>query len=167
MICFSASLRLSSVDFSCIRRKNKEGDHVPNGYAGFNWENAYYIFNDYVKDHYQLKGFASAFSDSVQCVVYNGNGNPLSIYLPNAANQFGVHSFSASSIYHDEIRISVTGFRSNVPTITKQLVLNRDSPKLFQIDFEQIDKITFTPRNINLYTLKKPTLCLVLLNFMF
>ena len=125
------------------------------------------MFDDYVKDNYQLKGFASAFSNSIQCVVYNGNGNPLSIYLPNASNQFGVHSFSASSIYHDEMSVSVTGFRSNVPTITKQLILTLNSPKLFQIDFEQIDKITFTPRDLNLYTLKKQTFCLVLLNFMF
>ena len=159
------SLRLSSVDFSFIRRKNKEGDHVPNGYARFNWENAYYIFNDYVNGKFQLKGFASAFSDSIQCVVYNGNGKPLSIYLPDAANRFNVHSFSALSVYHDHMKVSVTGFRSNVPTITKQLVLDRGSPKLFQIDLEQINKITFIPTDIDCETMKKQTFCLIFLNF--
>lgn len=159
------NLRLSSVDFTLVRRKNKVGDHVPNGYAGFNWENAYSIYKDYIKENSHLNGFTGAFSDSIQCVVYNGNGNPLTIYLPNAANQFGVHSFFASSIYHDEMRISVTGFRSNVPKITKQLVLSRGSPKLFQINFEEIDKITFTPMENSLYTMKKQTLCLVFINF--
>lgn len=159
------NLRLSSVDFSLIRGK-QQGDHVPNGYAGFNWENAYYIFDTYAKESYVLKGFLPAFTDSVKCVVYSGNGNPLSIYLPNASNKFGVHSFSALSVYHDEMRVSVTGFRSNVPILTKQLVLNRGPPKLYQIDFEQIDKIIFTPTGIDVFTLKKLTLCLVLLNFM-
>jgi hypothetical protein len=162
---FKETLRLSTVNFNLIRQTKSEGDHIPNGYAGFNWENGYYINEEYVKKHYQLKGFLNSFTNQIKCVAFNGKGNSLSIYLPNSSKKFNLHSFQALSIYHEKFRISITGYRLNIPILTKTILLTNQISKLFQIDFQQIDKITFTPAGIDFYTLKPQTFALVYLNF--
>jgi hypothetical protein len=120
---------------------------------------------EYVKGHYQLKGFLNSFTNQIKYVAFNGKGNSLSIYLPNSSNKFNLHSFEAISIYHQNFRISITGYRANIPILTKNILLTNQISKLYQIDFQQIDKITFTPTGIDYYTLKPQTFALISLNF--
>ncbi len=108
------------------------------------------MFEEYVKQHYQLKSFLNSFSDSIKSVGFNGRGNPLSI---ESSNKFDFHSFECISIYHDELKLCVTGYRSNISILTKNILLTNKSSKVFLIDSKQIDKITFTPMGIDFYTL--------------
>lgn len=154
------------MNFTAIREGKTVGAHVPNGYAGFYWENAYYIFEQYVTMNFNLAGYQPSFTDTIKCVAYNGNGNPLSIYLPNPSNTFSLHSFDGISVYYDRLQISITGFRSNVPIFIKRHVLDR-SRKTFQINFEGIDKVMFTTSAITEMTMKPRTFALIDLNFIF
>jgi hypothetical protein len=89
----------------------------------------------------------------------------MSIFLLNSTNKFGLHSFEALSIYHDNFKLSLTGFSSNQTIYIKHIILNNKYPTFFQIDWEQIDKITFTPLiNDYIYTLKPETFALTYLN---
>jgi hypothetical protein len=122
------------------------------------------MYKEYASKHYQLKGFLNAYKNSQNCVAFNGRGNSLSIFLPNSSNKFGLHSFEALSIYHDNFKLSLTGYRSNIAIYIKHLILTNKSPTLFEIDWEQIDKITFTPSCIE-FTAKPATFALINLNF--
>jgi hypothetical protein len=145
-----------------IPQSKKEGGHIPNSYAGFNWENIYYMFQQTVLSNTQLIGFLNAYTNSIKCVAYNSRGNPISISLPNSRNTFGLHSFEAMSVYHDNFKLTVTGYRSNVIFAVKIILLTK-KPTLFEIDWEQIDKITFTPARI-CETAKPETFILTCLN---
>lgn len=125
------------------------------------------MYKEYALQFYQLKGFLNSFINNENCVAYNGNGKALSIFLSNSSNKFSLHSFEAISIYHDNFKISLNGFRSNQIIYIKHIILNNKSPKLFEIDFEQIDKITFIPTTLDFYTLKPATFALITLNFIF
>lgn len=154
------------VNFTFIRRAENVSDCIPNGYAGFYWENAYYIYEEYVKTRAQLSGYLASFTNTIKCVAYNGRGNPLSIYSPNPLNTFGLHSFEAMSAYNDynSLRVSVVGYRSNMPVFVKHHVLDR-TRKTFQLDFERIDKVTFTTSLLSIITTKPLTFALINLNF--
>jgi len=124
------------------------------------------MYKEHALKYYQLKGFLNAFKDSQNCVAFNGNGKSMSIFLLNSTNKFGLHSFEALSIYHDNFKLSLTGFSSNQPIYIKHIILNNKYSTLFEIDWEQIDKITFTPSiNDYIYTLKPETFALTCLNF--
>lgn len=163
---FLGNLRISMVNFNFIRKSENVSDCIPNGYAGFYWENAYYIFEKYVQTHAQLSGYQASFTSTIKCVAYNGRGNPLSIYLPNPSNTFGLHSFEAMPAYYDydQLRVSVVGFRSNMPVFIKHHVLDR-SRQIFELNFEQIDKVTFTTSPIITISTKPLTFALINLNF--
>ncbi|CAF1530673.1 unnamed protein product [Adineta ricciae] len=157
-------LRLSSVNFSLIHQKHKDGAHIPNGYAGFNWENIYYMFEQHARENIQLRGFLTAYNDSRCCVAYNGRGHAILIYLPNASNTFGIHSFEAMSVYHDEFQLKVSGYRSNVLLAVKNIILKRGELNLFEINWDRIDRLVLTPERI-LGTNKPETFILANLNF--
>jgi hypothetical protein len=121
------------------------------------------MFEEYASGKYQLKGFMNAYNNSRKCVAYNGKGNSMSISLSNSQNTFGLHSFESLSIYHDNFKLTVTGYRSNVVVAVKNIVLINKNCTRFEINWEQIDKITFTPARI-CETAKPETFILTCLN---
>jgi len=123
------------------------------------------MYKEYASKYYQLKGFLNAFKDCQDCVAFNGNGKSMSIFLSNPTNKFGLHSFEALSIYHDNFKLSLTGYRSNQIIYIKHIILNNKYPILFRIDWKQIDNIIFTPSTIDyISTLKPETFALTYLN---
>jgi hypothetical protein len=123
------------------------------------------MFESYASKNVHLKGFSNAYTWSRKCVAYNGKGESISIFLSNSRQTFGLHSFEALSIYHDDFKLSLTGYRSNLVFDTKSLILNRKRPTLFEIDWEQIDRITLTP--VLLFDSMKPkTFALTCLNLL-
>ncbi|CAF4966193.1 unnamed protein product [Rotaria sp. Silwood1] len=157
-------LRISTINFAQIPRAIKNGGHIPNGYAGFNWENAYYMFEDFVKAR-QLKGFTNAFVNSRQYVAYNGRGDSMSFSLCDQSKTFGLHSFEAISIYHEDFKLSVAAYRVDVLFDTKFVMLTTAKATTFEMDWEQIDKVVFKPER-NLETLKPETFALTCLNLL-
>ncbi|UJR16864.1 hypothetical protein I4U23_003762 [Adineta vaga] len=156
-------LRISTIDFLQSSRAKKEGDHIPNGYAGFNWENIYYMFEEHARGNFQLKGFLNAYNPSRNCVAFNGRGKAASILLPNSSNKFSLHSFEAMSVYHESFQLIVSSYRSNVLFAVKNIILTKKNPILFEINWERIDKITFTPERIT-GTVKPETFIIACLN---
>jgi hypothetical protein len=106
------------------------------------------MFEQTALSNIQLKGFLNAYTNSIKCVAYNSRGNPISISLPNYRNTFGLHSFQAMAVYHDNFKLKVTAYRSNIIFAVKIILLTKNKPTLFEIDWEQIHKITFTPELI-------------------
>lgn len=140
------SLRISTVNFSFIPNSCVRGGHVPNGYAGFNWENACYITRYHAIPDMHWKGFRKAFHDAQENVVYNDRGAALTISLPNPGQRFGLHSFEAISVYHNELRLFITAYRSNVIFNTKYFILTKDQLELFEVDWEEIDRVVIKPQ---------------------
>ncbi|CAF3906410.1 unnamed protein product [Rotaria sp. Silwood1] len=159
------SLRISTINFAQIPRAIKNGGHIPNGYAGFNWENAYYMFENFVKEAPQLKGFIKAFVNLRQCVAYNGRGDSMSFFLFDQSKTFGLHSFEAISIYHEDFKLSVSAYCAGVLFDTKHVMLTTAKVTTFEMDREQIDKVVFKPER-NLETLKPETFALTCLNLL-
>ena len=159
----SNSFQIMTIDFSNIPKIKQDGDRIPNGYAGFNWENIYFMSEQNAIDNHQLQGFRNAYTNSRKCVAYNGRGNPITMFLPNTQNSFSLHSFEAMSIYHDNFKLTITSYRSNVIFSVKNIILTNKKPTLFEINWEEIDKITFKPERI-LETGKPETFVLTSLN---
>ena len=87
------------------------------------------------------------------------------IFLSNEERVFGLHSFEAISIYHENFKLSVTAYRSNSVYDTKNVTLTSRKPTLFEVDWENIDKIAFTPARIR-ETVKPETFALTCLNLL-
>jgi hypothetical protein len=84
----------------------------------------------------------------IKCVAYNSRVKPISISLPNYRNTFGLHSFQAMAVYHDNFKRTVTAYRSNIIFAVKIILLKKNKPTLFEIDWKQVQKIIFTPERI-------------------
>lgn len=157
------SLRISTIDFSRIDQRRNHHCVIPNGYAGFNWENAYYMDRDLISTNRYLNGFQMAFHDSQKYVAYNSRSAALTLYLPDPGQTFGVHSFEAICIHHATLKVFITAYRSNVVINRKSITVSSDQLKLFEIDCEQIDRIVFAPESL-LATMKPATFALSTLN---
>ena len=123
------------------------------------------MFHDFTVAKHHLKGFENAYTNSRKCVAYNGKGSSTSFFLPNARKTFGVHSFEAISIYHLNFKLSVTAYRADFIYDTRNVTLTNMKPTLFEIDWEHVDRITFTPEYI-LETVKPETFALTCLNLL-
>ena len=159
------SMQISTINFAQIPQSPTDGGHLPNGYGGFNWENAYYIFQCQTSGTHHWNGFRNAFTNSRNCVAYNSKGSAMSIFLSNARTTFDLHSFEAISIYHENFKLSITAYRSNLIYDTKKLILTKKAPRLFETDWYEIDGITFTPER-NYETSKPETFALTCLNLL-
>ena len=137
------SLRISTIDFVRIPQASVRGGYIPNGYAGFQWENAYWMSKDYLPGKVQLKEFLTAFHDSQDYVAYNSGSGPLTISVSNPEQTVGLHSCEAVTVYYSDFKVFVTGYRSNNVIGTKNVVLTNDKSTLFEIDWEGLDRITF------------------------
>lgn len=87
------------------------------------------------------------------------------IFLSNEERTFGLHSFEAISIYHEDFKLSVTAYCSNSIYDTKNVTLTSRKPTLFEVDWENIDKIAFTPAHIR-DTVKPETFALTCLHLL-
>ena len=89
----------------------------------------------------------------------------MSIFSSNAHTTFDLHSFEAISIYHENFKLSITAYRSHLIYDTKNVILTKKAPRLFEIDWYEIDRITFTPES-NYETSKPETFALTCLNLL-
>ncbi len=162
----SESLRISTVTFDRFSQWKITTGTIPNGYAGFNWENAFYMLESCVTESHPFNGFANACKHGRKSMAFNGRGAPLSIFLSNQGKTFGLHSFEAISIYHENFKLSITSYRSNDVFDTKTIILTKNYPILIEIDWEQIDRIKFSSAGINQDSSKPKTFALTYLNLL-
>ena len=99
----------------------------------------------HVESNFHLAGFRKAFHAAQEDVAYNGRGAPLMLSSANPGQRFGLHSFEAMSVYHGGLKMFITAYRSNVVVDTKYVMLSSDELKLFEMDWEEIDRVVFQP----------------------
>lgn len=136
------SLRISTIDFSGIPRTTKPRCPIPNGYAGFIWENARYA-DRHIASIPCLAGFRMAFRDSQKYVAYNDYDAALTLYLPNPGNKFDLHSFEAISVRRPTMKLFIKAYRSELVIDVKDVMLVNEL-RLFEIDWEGIDRLVFS-----------------------
>jgi hypothetical protein len=119
-----------------------------------------------VTESHPFNGFANACKHGRKSMAFNGRGAPLSIFLSNQGKTFGLHSFEAISIYHENFKLSITSYRSNDVFDTKTIILTKNYPILIEIDWEQIDRIKFSSAGINQDSSKPKTFALTYLNLL-
>ena len=76
---------------------------------------------------------------------------------------FGLHSFEAISVCHGDLRVFIMSSRSDSVVERQTITVSVDQLKLFQMDWEQIDRILFEPEPRS-DTLKPSTFALSSLN---
>ncbi|CAF1415974.1 unnamed protein product, partial [Didymodactylos carnosus] len=140
------SKSVKTITFDDIENaRDKDGDFVPNRYKGFNWKNVRYVDENWAKQTKKTAGFANAYTYG-QIIAYNARGESISISVNYDYYQtFTLHSFIANSIEYDDFQLNITGYCSNVKLYKKTVTLSIDSPQLFQMNWSNIDKITFRP----------------------
>lgn len=90
---------------------------MPNGYKNLTWINASVIKNVTRNGGY-MTGVVSGHNS-----IYNGNGNPMTI-KSDISNLMTLHSFAIAAAWHDNLKLEVVGYKSNISTITTTFTLH-------------------------------------------
>jgi hypothetical protein len=101
---------------------------VPEGYAGFNWQNIFVLRG---KEFCADSGFEAG-TISEPNALYNGMGEDASMSVAQDGTTFTLHSFSATGAFRDNLKVTLTARKSNgesasvAYTVLRLEVLNVD-----------------------------------------
>jgi hypothetical protein len=120
---------------------------VPNGYGGLNWDNVYYINQNYLVGSGYDHGTVSQ-----PDAAFNGFGNVATIVDPTAGQFFNFNSADLTAAWISGLHVRVDGFNTNVsgavPLYTTTVTVNPTAPTLFNFTtlggFLGVNKLTFT-----------------------
>ena len=131
---------------------------IPNGYAGFNWNN-FSSLNTHNDPTATPSGYSFADTDSASpSVAFNLFGQPASI---SAATAFSFYGAFFTAAWRDGLKIDVTGYRDNQLVYEKKFTVDSTGPTFEAFDFLNIDTLdfstTFTGETAN--TMEPSRLC--------
>lgn len=113
---------------------------VPNGYAGFNWNNFYYM--DAVNYYGNPSGYYNGIV-SPNNVAFNAFGDPASVVW--TGQLFAVSDFYTTAAWRDQLDITIVGYLAGNPVITGSGQINTDGPTHWTATgLVWIDTLTFT-----------------------
>jgi hypothetical protein len=120
---------------------------VPNGYGGLNWDNVYYINQNYLVGSGYDHGTVSP-----PDAAFNGFGNVATVVDPTAGQFFNFDSADLTSAWISGLHVRVDGFNTNisgaVPLYSTTVTVNPSAPTLFNFTtlggFLGVNKLTFT-----------------------
>ena len=113
------------------------GSFIPDGYAGFTWENMGYV--DPTEGFYSNSGY-NAGMVSPPHVALNGNGI-------TAAVSGGIFSFGGAYLtgaWNDGLNIQVDGYFEGDLKYTQIVVVNSTAPTWFDFNYYGIDRLEFS-----------------------
>jgi PEP-CTERM motif len=120
---------------------------VPNGYGGLNWDNVYYINQNYLAGSGYDHGTVSQ-PDS----AFNGFGTVATIVDPTAGQFFNFNSAELTAGWINGLHVRVDGFNTNisavVPLYSTTVTVNTAGPTLFDFTtlggFLGVNKLSFS-----------------------
>ncbi len=117
---------------------------VPNGYGGLNWDNVYFINQNYLAGSGYDHGTVSATN-----AAFNGFGNVAAVVDPIAGEFFNFNSVDLTSAWIAGLQVRLDGYNTNVnaavPLYSSTVTVNPTGPTLFNFPtFLGVNKLTFT-----------------------
>jgi len=112
-----------------------DGDPIPAGYAGFNWDNFRSLDSSTHADGY------SAGTVSADYVAYNAFGDPASFSAVSGTFTFNGGYFTGA--WNDGLQIVVTGLNSGNTLFSTTLTVNTAGPFHFSTAWAGVDTVTF------------------------
>ncbi len=117
-----------------------DGQAVPNGYHGLNFNNL----------DVQLSSDAAGAGDlgyvngtvSQPSTIYNGFGNPASFNSADGS-AFTLNSFDLTGAWNDGLQVTVTGYLNGALMDTAVLTVNTSGPVLETLNFADINDVMF------------------------
>jgi hypothetical protein len=133
---------------------NLLGD-IPTGYSNLRWHNASYMHRDHALSHVKCQGtgYRYIFQNEARryhspFIALNSCGKSMIIgSLVDENSVFTVHNIELQSASDDGLEIIITVFKSNVKLFKKKVRLFVQKSTLVQLDWNNIDLITFESAN--------------------
>ena len=130
------------------------GDII-NGYENLRWHNASYMHRNHALQHIKCKGtgYQYIFQNETRrhrssYIALNSCGKSMLIgTLEDDNSTFIIHSIEAQSASEDDLEIMIYAFKSNVKLFKKKIKLFINRSTLVQLDWNNIDLITFESAN--------------------
>ncbi|MEH2308966.1 PEP-CTERM sorting domain-containing protein [Nostoc sp.] len=116
-----------------------DGNEIPNGYGGLNWDNFYYL----TTPTYQINPSGYTFGTvSSPNVAYNLFGDPATVSIDGG--QFDFNSAYLTAAWSNGLDILVEGFSDGITKYATIVTVDTTSPTQFNFDFLDIDSLKFT-----------------------
>jgi PEP-CTERM motif len=117
------------------------GSQIPNGYAGFSWNNFYYLNGaNYI-------GNPSGFQAGVvspENVAFNGYGFSAGMSV-SSGTPFNFVGADLTATWNDGISVEVKGFRNSLLIYDTTVYPSAVSPAFFTFNYANVDDLTLTP----------------------
>ncbi|UJR23915.1 hypothetical protein I4U23_026887 [Adineta vaga] len=128
---------------------------ISSGYENLRWHNASYMHRNHALQHMKCKGTGYYYvfhSENQQhrsdYIALNSCGKTMLFgTLMEENTTFSVHMIEVQSAGEDGMNIMITGFKSNVKLFKKKVKLFREKSTLVQLDWNNIDLVTFESAN--------------------
>lgn len=111
---------------------------IANGYAGLSWSN----FGCFDPSILTSPGGGGGVPGTISPpnIAFNLDGNPASF---GAATPFTLNRAYLTSVWHDDLDLTVTGLLGGSTIFTKSLVLSATAPTLVQFGWAGVDEVLF------------------------
>ncbi|CAF1049985.1 unnamed protein product [Adineta ricciae] len=124
---------------------------IPNGYGNLRWHNASYMHRNHALQHTKCKGtgYYHVFqNDTRRHVALNSCGKSMLFGTLNEDSpMLTLHKIEVQSASEDEMNIMIVGLKSNVKLFKKKVKLFMQRSTLVQLDWNNIDLVTFESVN--------------------
>ncbi len=119
-----------------------DGNPIPNGYGGLNWDNFFYLTTPTFATNPSGYQFGTVSSPNV---AYNGFGEPATVSnVSLVGSTFNFNSTYLTAAFNNGLNILVEGFLGGTTKYSTTVTVDTTSPTLFNFDFLGIDSLRFT-----------------------
>lgn len=117
---------------------NTGGTLIPNGYAGFNWDNFYVADGPNTAVAQGGAGYANG-TVTPRCIALNGFGG--SSMISAAPFTFNGGYFTAA--FTNGLTVNISGYNGATLLFSQMLTLNTSGPQLLNVDWDNLTSVTF------------------------
>jgi hypothetical protein len=117
---------------------NTGGTLIPNGYAGFNWDNFYIADGPNTATVQGGPGYASG-TVTPRCIALNGYG--ASSMISAAPFTFNGGYFTAA--FTNGLTVNISGYNGATLLFSQVLTLNTSGPQLLNVAWDNLTSVTF------------------------
>jgi hypothetical protein len=125
------------ITFDDLPAPDPLGSLVPNGYAGLQWNNFYYLNG--TSNAYNPSGYQAGVV-SPNNVAFNGFAQPASISSSTPFDFFGTYVTGA---WNDGVNVEIQGWKNGVLTYDIATLANSTGPTAVPVSFLGVDTVTF------------------------
>ncbi len=127
------------IDFDTVTTDNSYyTGWIPNGYAGFNWDN--FAALDTVNYVYNPSGYQTALSSGDK-VAFDGYGGGSSFYV--STGEFNLLGMQAAAAWNDGLELNIIGYLGATEKYNRTFTLTTTTRSSLDLNFMGIDRVAF------------------------